>query len=136
MRARVRVSSVIALGLCWLAGAAVHAETAPSPDASARCPICRAANDQSAPYGQKAGTTLVRGATNTAFGWTEMLTRPTEEVKTGGNLLVGIGKGMNQAVRRTFFGIGELMTFWTPKGPNGYLTLNRDCPVCMGRERQ
>ncbi|MBI3324616.1 MAG: hypothetical protein HYZ92_04990 [Candidatus Omnitrophica bacterium] len=100
------------------------------------CPICRAANDQSAAYAQKASSTLVRGATNTAFGWTELLTEPTEEVSSGGNLLIGVGKGLNQAVRRTALGIGELLTFWTPKGPRGYLTLNRDCPICMGRLHQ
>ena len=104
-------------------------------DTPATCPICNAANDRAAPYPQKAGSTLVRGALNTAFGWTELLVQPTEEVKEGGNLMTGVGKGVGFAAKRTFFGLGELLTFWTPKGRGGYLDLNKDCPVCMGRRR-
>ena len=98
------------------------------------CPICNAANNDAADYSQKAGSTLVRGALNTAFGWTELLVEPAEEVKEGGNLVTGIGKGVGFAVKRTFLGVGELFTFWTPKGQRGYLRLNKDCPVCMGRQ--
>ena len=135
MRARLQVRWLVSASLVLLAGAqALQAEEQHRSEEPRLCPICRAANSQSAPYTEKAGSTFMRGATNTAFGWTELLTQPTEEVKTGGNLLIGVGKGMNQAVRRTFLGVGELLTFWTPKGPKGYLTLNHDCPICMGRQ--
>ena len=97
------------------------------------CPICQHANDEQAAHGQKASATFVRGAMNTAFGWTELLTQPTEEVKAGGNLMAGIGKGIGFAVKRTGVGIGELLTFWTPKGKRGYLKLTNDCPICMGK---
>ena len=97
------------------------------------CPICGRANDQNASYPDKAGFTLLRGVTNTAFGWTELLVQPTEEAKNGGNLAVGIGKGIGQAVKRTALGLGELLTFWSPKGKEGYTTLTTDCPICMGR---
>jgi len=95
------------------------------------CPICHRANNPDAPYTEKAGATLVRGATNTAFGWTELLLQPASEVNSGGSLLTGIGKGVGFAVKRTAAGIGELFTFWTPKGKDGYLNLTTDCPVCM-----
>jgi putative exosortase-associated protein (TIGR04073 family) len=134
MRARVHVRWLVSAGLAlWVGVPALRAEEQPRGEELRSCPICRGANNQSAAYAEKAGSTLMRGATNTAFGWTELLTQPTEEVKAGGNLLVGVGKGVNQAMRRTFLGVGELLTFWTPKGPKGYLTLNRDCPICMGR---
>ena len=103
-------------------------------DASTTCPICKPANDEASSYSQKAGSTLVRGALNTAFGWTELLVEPAEEVKGGGNLALGIGKGVGLATKRTFLGLGELFTFWMPKGQRGYLRLNKDCPVCMRRQ--
>jgi len=95
------------------------------------CPICRTANDQQAPYAQNASTRLVRGVANTAFGWTELLVRPVASVNAGGSLILGIGKGVGHAVTRTTRGISELLTFWTPKGPRGYLTFAKDCPVCL-----
>lgn len=96
------------------------------------CPICRTANSEVADYPQRAGTTLLRGAMNTAFGWTELLIHPPQEVKTSGNLAVGIGAGMGRAATRTFLGIGEVFTWWLPKGQHGYLKLTTDCPICLG----
>ena len=103
------------------------------PKTKTACPICGRANDQQASYADKAGFTLLRGAANTAFGWTELLVQPTEEVKTNGNLVVGIGKGIGLAIKRTALGVGEMLTFWSPKGQEGYATLTSDCPICMGR---
>ena len=97
------------------------------------CPICHNANNQQASYPDKAGATLMRGAANAAFGWTEMLIQPSEEVQSGGNLAVGVGKGLGLAVKRTAVGFGELLTFWTPKSKTGYFQLTNDCPVCMGK---
>lgn len=103
-------------------------------ETAAICPICHRANNQAAAYPEKAGMTLARGAMNSVFGWTELLVQPTNELQAGGHLLVGIGKGVGFAVKRTAFGVGELLTFWIPKGQHGYLQLNNDCPVCMGRQ--
>ena len=98
------------------------------------CPICSKAGDE-ASYAAKAGTTLVRGATNTLLGWTELLRQPAEETKAGGNVLVGIGKGVGQGVVRTVQGLGEVLTFWTPKVDHHYIHFSKDCPVCMGMKQ-
>jgi hypothetical protein len=102
---------------------------------STMCPICRQANNQQALYAEKAGSTLVRGALNTAFGWTELLVQPAEEVNRGGNVLSGVGKGIGLAVKRTALGFGELLTFWTPKGKEGQVILARDCPICFSSQQ-
>lgn len=104
------------------------------PKPSATCPICRQANNQQAPYAEKAGSTLVRGAMNSAFGWTELLVQPAEEVNRGGNVLSGVGKGIGLAVKRTALGFGELLTFWTPKGKEGQVILAHDCPICFSSQ--
>lgn len=92
------------------------------------CPICGHTN---ADYSAKAGTTLVRGAANTLLGWTELFRQPAQEAKAGGNVLVGIGKGVGHGVMRTVAGLGEVLTFWTPKVNNKYIHFSDDCPVCM-----
>ena len=58
------------------------------------CQVCSKAGHDDASYGAKAGTTLTRGAANTLFGWTELFRQPANEVKSGGNLLAGIAKGL------------------------------------------
>lgn len=126
--------SILCLGIGFVLSLATPAH-AEQQQQQGLCPICRVANSQTSAYPEKVGSTLVRGAANTAFGWTELLVEPTAEVKAGGNLLTGIGKGVNMAMKRTVLGVGELLTFWTPKGQNGYLTLNHDCPVCMGKHQ-
>lgn len=132
MRARTLSVFVMALLFSPL-GSAQAEEAKPQPDhPRAQCPICQFTTDK-ASYGQKAGGTLLRGATNVAFGWTELLVKPREEVKEGGNVVSGIGKGVSLAIGRSVSGLGELLTFWTPKGRNGYLRFSGDCPVCMGR---
>ena len=106
---------------------------AEDPPARPICPICQRAGDETADYPAKAGYTLLRGATNTLFGWTEIIRQPAEEVKAGGNLFTGIVKGIGQGVGRTVAGAGEILTFWTPKGKDGYVHFATDCPVCMKR---
>jgi len=123
---RLVVTALLTVGCATGAVAAASAE-----EPRQRCPICRRANDQRLPYPEKAGSTLVRGAVNTAFGWTELLVQPTAEVNAGGNVLFGIGKGVGYAVKRTAGGISELLTFWTPKSKAGYLSLVNDCPICV-----
>lgn len=98
------------------------------------CPICQRAGDEAARYPTKAGYTLLRGATNTLFGWTEIIRQPAEEVKAGGNLFTGIVKGVGQGVGRTVAGAGEILTFWTPKGKDGYVHFATDCPVCVQKK--
>ena len=95
------------------------------------CQVCSKAGNDSSSYGAKAGTTLTRGATNTLFGWTELIRQPANEVKSGGNLLVGIGKGFGESLKRTAGGVGEILTFWTPKVNHHYLAFSKDCPICM-----
>lgn len=115
----------LVLGMTGPAGAA--------EEVSQTCPICQFTTNRSS-YGQKAGGTLLRGATNTVFGWTEMLLAPNKEVKSGGGVAAGMGKGMSLAVQRTAAGLGELLTFWTPKGKDGYLRFTTTCPICMGQQ--
>ena len=103
----------------------------PPQETPSVCPICHRANDPQASYTEKAGATLARGAMNTALGWTELLVQPASEVNAGGNVVVGIGKGVGYAVKRTAVGLGELLTFWTPKGKQGYTPLAENCPLCM-----
>lgn len=111
-------------------------EPAASPIAAADkpaavCPICGRANQPSLPYAEKAGSTLIRGATNTLFGWTELIRQPTNEAKAGGNILAGIANGAGHTVGRTMAGLGEILTFWTPKVNNEYVHFATDCPLCM-----
>ena len=113
----------------WAAEPPPEAKAEPVP--STTCPICRHANNQSAPYAEQAAGSLARGVTNTFFGWTEMLTRPTAEVERHGNLLSGIGQGVSHSVSRTAAGIGEALTFWMPKSIGGPPPLTTDCPICM-----
>ena len=127
MRRRTMVMS-LAVGAALLLGG--------SGTALAACPICGRASDESANYPTKAGSTLVRGASNTLLGWTELFRQPVDEVKSGGNVVTGIGKGVGQTVKRTLAGLGEVLTFWTPKVDDSYVHFAKDCPICMGKQQQ
>ena len=129
------------LGLVLLANpltvAAAEARTEPAqPTQTVICPICGRANRPDADYATKASSTLARGATNTLLGWTELFRQPVDEAKAGGNVVSGIGKGVGQSVKRTLGGLGEVLTFWTPKVQNKYIHFSKDCPVCMGKLQQ
>ena len=128
MRGRARLA-VALLGCSILLG---RGQSAGAEETKRICPICASASSETASYSAKAGTTLVRGSANTLLGWTELIRQPVEETKAGGNVLVGIGKGVGQGVMRTVEGIGELLTFWTPKVHDHYVHFAKDCPVCMG----
>ena len=103
------------------------------------CPVCKRVIDEATPssevtpYSAKAGSTLARGATNTLLGWTDLIREPAAEAKQGGNVLVGLGKGVGGTVKRTLGGIADVLTFWTPKTHQGYLHFTEDCPVCAGK---
>lgn len=95
------------------------------------CQVCAKAGHDDSTYGAKAGATLTRGAANTLLGWTELLRQPANEVKSGGNVFTGIAKGLGQSFKRTVGGVGEVLTFWTPKVNDHYLSFSKDCPICM-----
>ena len=104
---------------------------AAATDERVMCPICDKANDASSSYSSNASHTLLRGATNALFGWTELMRQPAEEVKAGGNVFTGIAKGVGYGVGRTAAGAGEILTFWVPKSQHGYVHFSKDCPICM-----
>lgn len=137
-----RLFSIVSAGLLCVTAASASLSAEPTattkpaakPSAATTCPICGRVTD-SASYADKAGNTLVRGASNTFFGWTELLRQPVQEVKAGGNAFIGIGKGVGEGVKRTFAGLGEVLTFWTPKTQDGYVQFATDCPICMKSSR-
>lgn len=94
------------------------------------CPFCVALAKRDLAYQDKVGNTLARGAMNFGFGWTEIITQPAQEARKGGNILFGMANGFSRSVGRTFGGLGEMLTFWTPKvdGQN-YIHFNSDCPL-------
>jgi len=132
MRQRQPSWKALALGLMLVMGAAVTGWTEEPPQ-PIRCPVCARANSETSSYPSKAGSTLVRGATNTFFGWTEILRQPARQVKSGGNVFTGILAGLGHGAQRTLVGAGEILTFWTPKVQDRYLRLSHDCPLCMGK---
>ncbi|MBI2885242.1 MAG: hypothetical protein HYY15_03610 [Candidatus Omnitrophica bacterium] len=145
MRTLRHVIALAVVGSCLgLSGAssgeAAESAQSPTPPAPTQtrtviCPICHRVNQADVPYPEKAGLLLVRGASNTAFGWTELILQPAAEVKAGGNLATGVGKGVVAAMTRTGRGLGELLTFWTPKqSKNPPPPLATDCPICMGQQ--
>ena len=98
-----------------------------------QCPICAKAGRAESTYSEKAGSTLVRGASNALLGWTDLIRQPAREVKQGRRLAEGLIDGLSSSVVRTFGGIGEVLTFWTPKFGGHYNRFARDCPVCARR---
>ncbi len=123
---------VIIFGCVLLTGvvAPVRAE-----EEERRCAMCIKASDDAASYSEKAGNTLTRGAANTLLGWTDVIRQPAKEVKEGGNIVTGLGKGLGQGVMRTLEGLGEVVTFWTPKIGHHYVHFSKDCPVCRGKSQ-
>lgn len=130
---RMTVGLGLSLGLVLTQATPVRA----AEESSTRlCPICHRANDPHTRYAEQAGATLVRGATNALFGWTELLLQSREEVEKSGNPFVGVGKGVSAAGRRTVLGFGELLTFWVLKGKHGSPPMITDCPICMSATQQ
>ena len=97
------------------------------------CPICHRAIQEDTSYSEKAGHTLARGAANTLLGWTDLIRQPAQEARRGGNVLTGLAEGAGRSVTRTLSGVGDLLTFWTPKIQGRYVHFARDCPVCAGK---
>lgn len=97
------------------------------------CNVCQMQADEA--YASKAGKTLVRGGANALLGWTELFRQPVEETKAGGNVLVGVAHGIGHTVTRTLGGLGDVVTFWTPKVNGKYAQFSKDCPICMGQAK-
>jgi putative exosortase-associated protein (TIGR04073 family) len=129
LRRVVRLASVVIVCSAW--GASVSAEEPPKTV----CPICEHAGSAGGDYPSKAGTTLVRGTANTLLGWTEIIRQPAQEAKRGGNVFIGIANGFGHGIKRTLAGLGEVVTFWTPKLNEEYVEFSKDCPICMGRQQ-
>ncbi len=132
MTRRMRKLLGLAIALLVIGGGAGAAQA----EEHAVCPICERASSNTAGYGTHAVNTLGRGAANTLLGWTEIIRQPTQTAKEGGNVLVGIGRGVGQGVKRTLSGVGEVLTFWTPKMNDNYVTFAKDCPICMGKAKK
>ena len=132
MARHARELAGFAVGLAALMGAAGPVLAA---EQGRICPVCSRASAEMASYPSKAGNTLVRGAANTLLGWTELIRQPADEAKGGGNVAVGLGKGIGRTVTRTLAGVGEILTFWTPKMQGSYLHFANDCPLCVGKQQ-
>ncbi len=102
--------------------------------ASKLCPFCENALKENARYDEKVGNTLIRGAINFGFGWTEVITQPAREAQANGNIFAGMANGINRGVGRTFSGIGQMLTFWTPKIDGKYLHFIENCPLDVPAE--
>ena len=125
-----------ALVACMVLGAVLVGFSTPARAAEDKvCPICGKTSANPS-YATKAGCTLVRGATNTLFGWTELFRQPAKTAQEGGNVFVGLAQGVGQTIKRTLEGAGEVLTFWTPKVQDHYIQFASDCPLCMGKHKQ
>ncbi|MBI3333527.1 MAG: hypothetical protein HYZ93_05500 [Candidatus Omnitrophica bacterium] len=95
---------------------------------AAECSVCSAAGSES--YTTKAVGQLARGAANTGMCWVEMVNQPVKEVKGGGNVLIGVGKGVGHTCLRLAQGVGEIITCPMPKAKDGKYTQIADgCPL-------
>lgn len=115
-------SFILAVSLAAMGAAAAPAGAAEDHHL---CPICSKANSDSVGYGERAGTTLARGALNMTLGWTELIRQPAKKARKGGNVFAGMATGVGHGIARTARGLGEVLTFWTPKNTH----LSDDCPL-------
>lgn len=129
LRGVLRVVTLAALTVA--AAAPVGAEE--SGDATV-CPVCSQAGHRAPSYPTKAGLTLLRGAANMLLGWTELFRQPVKAAEQHENVLTGVARGVGSTVTRTAAGLGEVLTFWTPKTKDGYVHFANDCPICMGKK--
>ena len=96
--------------------------------AAGSCSVCNAAGSQS--YPTKTVGQLARGVANTGLGWVELVNQPVKEVKGGGNVLIGIGKGVGHTCLRMLQGVGEIITSPMPRAKGGKYTQIADgCPL-------
>lgn len=93
------------------------------------CPICIKANNDEASYQDKASHTLARGLLNFTLGWTDFIRQPGKAAREGESIASGIALGAGSAITRTISGLGEILTFWTPRIGKDYIHFSRDCPL-------
>ena len=94
------------------------------------CAVCsRTTSDN---WGVKTGSQLGRGVANAGGCWLEMVNQPMKEAKGGGNVLVGVGKGIGHTGLRLVKGAGEIITAPLPQAKDGS-QISTDCPMCMWR---
>ncbi len=116
----------IALALAILGGVIVGLSA--DSFAAGECPVCDgAASDQ---YFIKTGYQFTRGILNTSLCWTELFNQPGQEMKAGGNLLIGMGKGVGHTFLRLVEGAGEIITCPMPRAEDGkYTQIAQDCSL-------
>ena len=111
------VVAVIVLGLA-------HVSFAEAPS----CGLCTMAGSNS--YPNKTVGQLGRGVANTGMCWIEMVNQPVKEVKGGGNVLIGVGKGVGHTCIRLLQGVGEIITCPMPRAKDGkYTQIAEGCPL-------
>ena len=92
---------------------------------AAECKICSNLNsDDPAKVG---GSRIGNGLANGLFGWTEIFFRPGKVSAEGGNPIIGVFRGLGNAITRTVVGATEVVTFWTPGESVASMP---DCPLC------
>ncbi len=62
-------------------------------------------------WSKRAGGKLVFGAKNLLLGWTDLFSKPAEEVQNGGNFFKGLGMGLVEGVGNEIGGALHLVTF-------------------------
>ncbi len=62
-------------------------------------------------WSKRAGGKLVFGAKNLLLGWTELFSKPAEEIQNGGNFLKGLGMGLVDGVGDEIGGALHVVTF-------------------------
>lgn len=106
-------------------------ETHKAQDAQ-RCPFSATLEKENITYPEKAGNTFLRGALNAGFGWTELILYPAHAAREKeGNVLSNMAIAAGQGVGRTLSGLGEILTFWTPRVNGDYLLFSNDSPLDM-----
>ena len=121
--------TLLALGVVGLAIPGFADDgTKTASSSSSSCAIC--SKTTSNHWGMKTGSQLARGVANTGCCWMEMVRQPMKEAHSGGNVLVGVGKGVGHTCLRLVKGVGEIVTAPLPKAKDGS-QIATDCPACM-----
>jgi len=123
---RAHAAFILAAGLLAVSAPAMAEEEKPQPKL---CPICSKLEGANPSYGEKAGNTFTRGLLNFGLGWTEMIRQPGKAAREGKDVFHGVANGLAFSARRTLRGIGEVLTFWTPKIQDEYIHFSDDCPI-------
>ncbi len=111
-----------------LAAATTSVAEAEKTEPATDCPICSKAASEN--YTTKVGGQLTRGVANVGLCWVELANRPVKEVKSGGNPVVGVAKGIGYTCLRFLEGLGEIVTAPLPKAKDGeYPHAADDCPL-------